>query len=184
MPKYLAVLDERHGRAAGATPPPKDRSYFVASFEERWAEQTPPAVIVVSPGTLGELELHGPRATVAQWQQVNVTITVGAASTEGVREKAHILAAAARLVLLHQVPGDIVDRVRPLGQRYDLRLRTGQQRSRQRLACGVRAALRVPDVAASRGPFPDDPAELDYLVPDRSRTAIHAVPPTHPIQEP
>lgn len=178
MPFYLERVDAARGLPEGTSPAPHDSKYFLTSFEERWAEQTPPAVLVVSPGTLGELELHGPRGTIAQWQQVNVTITVGGATEEGTDAKKKRYIAAARAVLLHQVAGDVVHRVRPLGQRYDLRTRN-RERSRQRAAGGVRAALFVPDVIDTRRAFPTDPGQLTYVVPDSSRTAVErAVTPT------
>jgi len=175
LPRMLAEHCEARGVAMDPLPD-ADRGYFVSSFEQKWAEQLPPAVMVVSPGTLGDPILRGAKGRVAQWQQMNVTITVGGATEEGTRGKAHRMAAAVRRILLQQVPCEAGDaggvriiNARPLGQRYDLRLRT---RSKQRLACGVRVALLVDGVVDTRGVFPNHPNDTDFLVPSSYETEV------------
>lgn len=97
VPFYLARLDEQDGQAPGTTVAP--RSYEVRSTNERWAEETPPALVVESVGTVGDPERHGNHGSYAAVWQLNIGVTVGGATEDGTRALANRHAAAIRLVV-------------------------------------------------------------------------------------
>lgn len=170
---YLRRFDDADGLPAG-TSTLVPRTFGVSSEETRFAEQDPPSLLVVCPGTVGDLQTHGAKEHLSAWLQVNVSITAGAATEAGVRRISHRLCGAAREILAHQVPGGPVDRVQILGWRTDL-----VTRSRQLLACGVRAGVRVDRVLDHRGVVPpparvpsDPAAGATYEIPDSAVIAV------------
>lgn len=150
MPYYLGRADEGAGLEPGTTLIP--RSYDVSNDEARWPEQTPPALLVVCPGTIGDLTLSGAVGALNGWLQVNISVSAGGADEAGTRALAHRYCAALREILMHQVRGELVDRIEMLGWRHDLIVRR-----RKLAASGVRAALRVPRILQTLGDFPDQP---------------------------
>lgn len=148
LPYYLGRIDVDHGRAPTATREP--RSYNVASEDDRWAEETPPSLIVVSPGTVDDPEVHGEFASYAATWQVNVGVTAGGATEKGSRELASRYAAAVRYVLVQQGDlGGLAQRTRWMGERYDI-----VARRRALMACEVLAHVRVLRTVDGRGPIP------------------------------
>jgi hypothetical protein len=175
LPSMLAEHCAARGLAQADPAPDPGRGYAISSFDARHAEQTPPMVVVHSPGTLKQPAVDKGRAgIVRQWQRVNVVVTAGGRTEPGTRGKALRLVAAVRRVLLQQVRGDAIQEVQYLGARYDLPLRGGSELARTRLVCSLYAAVLVPDVVATRGVFADTPIELGqgYPTPDSARITV------------
>lgn len=114
----------------------RPRSVLIAERATRLAEKQLPALIVVSPGTVGEPRRDGNGNTQHTWSLVVAAVTQ--ASNERVaRQKASILAAAIRSCVTHGLPrtDDRVINVRWLGESSDEVPLDTDQRSRAVSAC-------------------------------------------------
>lgn len=149
---YLARIDADLERAQ-PTPPP--RSWSAASDGERWDEETPPALLVFTPGPSAG-ERHGPRRSYRATWPVNVGVTVGAATERGTRALAGIYGAAIRLALSqHPDLGGLAQSTRWLGARSDV-----LPRQRRHLAVEVAFEVQVARVMDTRGvTLPSEPGD-------------------------
>lgn len=145
VPFYLAEIDEQLGLARGTTKPP--RTWGIASEDDRWLEETPPALLVVCPGTVDEPVKHGDRGSYGAWWQINIGVTVGGATEEGTRELAARHAGAVQLVLGQQADmGGLAADTVWQGTRSDV---VGRERTL--MACEVLAYVRIARVFDTRG---------------------------------
>lgn len=173
MPWYLGQVDVDNGLPRASTTPP--RSYVTRSENERWAEETPPALVVACPGFANEPQKHGPRGSYGAWFQVNVGVTVGGATEEGTRQLAGRHLAAVLLVLGQQpdmgglakdtdIVGATIDTIPP---------------QRTLIGCEVVANVYVARVLDTRGliprDLPDPPDPIDQTpVPTGLRVRVTA----------
>jgi hypothetical protein len=174
VPYYLGDIDEQSGRERGETAPP--RTWDVASENDRWLEETPPALLVVCPGTVDEPDLHGKTGSYGAWWQVNIGVTAGGATEVGSRGLAGRHAGAVLYVLAQQRDmGGLAADVRWRGLRTDV-----VDRRRKLAACEVLAHVRIARVVDTRGRLPHtvpnpktDPHSPD---PDVSGTRVRVRP--------
>jgi hypothetical protein len=183
FPWYLHRFDEL-ARAAGQMITPeatKIPEVYVSSDEDRWPEQTPPALIVVCPGSIpGQSELKdGRRGQMSSWLTVNLVVTAGGSTVPGTRRICQRLVAATREILAHKTrgPGSPIDRIDRMTWRYDL-----LTQKRRYLAGAVTAAVRVPDVlsmhATGEQTPPGDPTDPQtFPVPTGTRVRVRREPP-------
>lgn len=158
VPFYLARIDEALDLVAGTTQPPL--VYGVSSAMHRWAEQVPPALIVVSPGLVGTPEMHGDSGGYTATWQVNIGVTVGGATEDGSRALAHRHAAAVRYVLAQQGSLDgLALATWWVGEQYDV-----VEARRSLMAAEVLAHVQVGRTVDTRGDLPGIPP-VDPLPP-------------------
>jgi hypothetical protein len=144
----------------GATAPAPPRSYTCAARFDRWAEDQLPAVVVVSPGTLRQPELHG-GAYDAVFGLV-VGIYCSAATERATHDLVRLWCAALRACLLQTASlGGVVADLMLLDESYD-EIDVESRRSIAAGVCGFEAHVNAitdrragPLVAASP---PDDQA--------------------------
>lgn len=175
VPYYLSQIDEQLALDPCTTTPP--RSYSVGAEMDRWLEETPPAVLVVCPGTAGDPERHGDDASYGAWFRVNIGITAGGATEEGVHDIGGRLGAAVFTTVAQQ--GDMG------GLAQDTRwggVNVAPTRNRKMVAAECIALVYVRKIVASRGPLlprtppaePCGPAD-DVPVPSSHRVRVTAV---------
>jgi len=169
VPFYLADIDRQQQRAAGTTRPP--RTWDIASDGERWMEETPPALLVACPGTVGDPALEGPDGHYSAVYQVNVGVTAGGATEQGTRALAGRYAGAIIYTLGQQGDmGGLADATWWRGVRTDV-----IARQRTLMATEVLAHVRIARVIATRGPHlpqtrPVDPT--DPPLPSRTPSGL------------
>lgn len=149
---YLAQIDAERGRQE---PTPLPLSWATASEGTRWDEETPPALLVFTPGpTAGPR--HGPRASYRATWPVNVGITAGGATESGTRMLANIYAGAVQLALpQHADLGGLAARTSWLGSRSDV-----LPRNRKMLAAEIALEVEIARVIDTRGlTLPSDPTD-------------------------
>lgn len=174
LPYYLSVVDEQEGLDPGTTTAP--RFYDAASDDEkRWQEETPPAVLVISPGTTGDPERHGNKAEYGAWWQVNIAVTAGGATEAGSRDLASRLGGAITLVVAQQGDfGETVDRTEFKGIRIDK-----LDRERSKMIAEVVCECWIPSVVSTRGPLkpleaPSDPTDPAAPIPQPDSVSVSA----------
>jgi hypothetical protein len=174
MPFYLSRVDEQEGLDPGTTHAP--RFYDAASDDERrWQEEVPPAVLVISPGTTGDPELHGNKAEYGAWWQVNIAVTAGGATEAGARDLASRLGGAIVFVVAQQGDfGETVTRTKFLGIRIDK-----LDRERAKMIAEVVCECWIPDMVSTRGPLkpleaPTDPTDPAPPIPQPDSVSVSA----------
>jgi hypothetical protein len=153
VPYYLARIDEQHDRDPGTTVPPT--SWSLATELDRWLEETPPAALVVCPGTVGEPERHGDGASYGAWFRVNIGITAGGATEGGAWDLAGRHGAAVFTTIAQQADmGGLAADTRWGG------MNIAETRNRKLMAVEAIALVYVRHIVATRGPL------LPRVVPD------------------
>lgn len=166
VPYYLARIDEQLDLDPGTTTPP--RSWGVATDMDRWLEETPPALLVVCPGTVGDPERHGDAAAYGAWFRVNVGITAGGATEGGSWDLAGRLGAAVYTTIAQQADmGGLAADTRWGG------MNVAETRNRKLVAAEAIALVRVDHIVATRGPLlprvlPDPPTDPAAQTPTPS----------------
>lgn len=163
VPFYLADIDDQQDRprsGPGATVPP--RSWSIASENDRWLEETAPALLVACPGTMDQPERHGAGGSYGAWYQVNIGVTASGATEAGSRDLVSRHAGAVVYTLAQQrTMGGLVEDTEWLGHRADV-----IDRDRKLAAVEILARVYVGGVVDTRGPLiprdvpptPTDPA--------------------------
>lgn len=149
LPFYLAEIDEQQDRERGTTTIP--RTWDVASDNDtRWLDETPPALLVVCPGTVDDPSLYGDAAAYGAWWQVNIGVTASGATEAGSRALAGRLAGAVTYTIAQQGDmGGLAERSRWRGVRTNV-----VARQRSVMAAEVLAHVYVRNVVATRGLLP------------------------------
>lgn len=108
LPTYLAELERRTDRPAGAVP--MVRSWRRSNRFYRFPQDQLPAAIVISPGTTGPPERRGD-GTIDAWFRLGIAIVCAANTPEATNELAKLYAAAVRTAVLQQpsLAGDPAD---------------------------------------------------------------------------
>jgi hypothetical protein len=154
---YLAEMERQSGREPQSLP--HVRSWNVVPTEpEKWPENQLPAVLVISPGLIGEPQEQGDGVTVATWS-LSLSAITSARSEKGTRQLAHLYVAHLRAIML-QHPGisGFAQDTLWMGEAYD----TVPQELRRTLAGATGAfAVEVSDVINRYG-GPTEPADQPY----------------------
>jgi hypothetical protein len=164
VPFYLAEIDEQQGLERCTTKAPG--SWNVATDMDRWLEETPPAGLIVCPGTEGAPEKHGPDASYGAWFRVNIGVTAGGATEEGSFDLGGRLGAAVYTTIAQQADiGGLAEDTRWGG------MNVAPTRNRKLMAAECIALVHVRHVVATRGPLlpkiaPDPPCDPADLTPD------------------
>lgn len=166
VPYYLREIDDQQGRDPGTTTPP--RSWSVSTEMDRWLEETPPAGLVV-PGGLGDMERHGKDASYGGWFRVNIGISAGGATEEGIYDVASRLVMAVAATFAQQADmGGLAQDARFIDAN------TAPTRNRKLVAAEIITSVYVRRIVASRGPLlPLDPESNDFDQPSDSRILVN-----------
>lgn len=175
VPYYLAEVDEQQGLDRGTTEKP--RFYDAASDNERrWLEETPPAVLIICPGTTRKPERHGDRACYGAWWQVNIGVTAAGATEQGSRILADRLGGAIMAAMVQQGDmGGLVERTEWLGRRTEM------NRQRPVMTCEIAAECYIRNVVDTRGPqipttLPSTPTGPADPLPQPDSTRVVVTP--------
>lgn len=173
VPYYLGVIDEQHALARGTTKVP---SWTVSTDLDRWLEETPPAGLVVCPGTEGDPEKHGPKAAYGAWFRVNIGVTAGGATEEGSYELGGRLGGAVVYALAQQPDmGGLAMDTRWGG------VQIAPTRNRKLMAAELPGLVYVHRIVETRGPLlppltpPDPPTGDPAAFPQPSDVRVRAI---------
>ena len=179
LPHYLAEAARQDGLAPGDPYPAEPRTIETFTRFDTWAEHQLPAVIVVSSGTVGDVDRDG-RGRLSAWWRLGVWAVCGAADQDSTRTLAHRYAAAIRACLVsHPTLGGAAERLTYVGEEY-AELPTDQARTLT--AAGVEVRVRMADIAGQGPtvmptptpdphlPWPADPTVITPNVAVRGRT--------------
>lgn len=159
-PTYLAELERQSGRDPEALP--RVKSWNVVPAEpEKWPENQLPAVLVISPGLIGEPEEEGDGKTYATWN-LSLSAICSAKSGKAPRQLAHLYVAHLRAIMVQRPSiSEFAQDTQWLGEVYD----TVPQELRRTLSGATAAfAVQVPNVIDRYG-GPNEPLEEPYEEP-------------------
>ncbi len=145
---YLAEAARQDGHVDTDPRPAFPRSISTFTRFTSWQEMQLPAVLIVSPGTVGEPTRSG-RGEWSAWWRLGVWALVGASDAQATRRLAHRYAAAIRTCLLsHPTLDGACDRLDWMGETYD---QVDTDAARTLTAAGVDLRVHMTDVAG-QGP--------------------------------
>lgn len=157
VPWYLRRVDVHRELDPGTTPAPG--WWGVGAELSRWAEEAPPALLVVA-ADLTLTEPHGPRASHGGLYQLNVGVTAAGADEAGSRALAYRYAAAVRFALAQQGDlGGLAQHTLVSGSRVQ------SPRDRGPVTCEIVSTVRVARVLDTRGVLPSTPQEPPQPTP-------------------
>jgi hypothetical protein len=167
-PEYLAWAERATGRTARSLPEP--RSWVTSSDIERWPEETPPTVLVLSTG-LAEPPARDGQGLYRATFDLGVAVVVSARTRRETEALAKVYTAALRNALLqHATLGGFAAGIEWVDEEYGVL--SGQNR---RQLAGGQATFRVDvrDAVASRsGPIAPRPDPYEPAPDDPTATSV------------
>lgn len=160
-PTYLAELERQAERTPESLP--AVRSWNVVPSEpDKWPENQLPAVLVVSPGIIGEPQEQGDGKVVVTWN-IGIAAICSAKSEDGTRRNARLYLAHLRAILIqHPKFADFAQDTEWLGEAYDSVI--PQEYRRSLSGAQTTFAVQVADVIDRYG-GPSEPLADPYEEP-------------------
>jgi len=172
LPSYFYEVERQQEVAINRIARPK--SYLTSVEVDHFPGEELPAIIVVAPGTVGEVERT--EAGYAAWYQVTIACAVQTPNELSTRALAGFYAAAVRgAVLQHASIGGFVTGTAWLGEEYEGE--PGRQRNRTRGAAMVHFRMRIDGIVDPQNGPKVPPAEVPADWPIVQEIEVDVTPP-------